>query len=271
MNEEAREQEANRGDFKLESQIYMIPHPSKVDKGGEDAFFETSDSKSIGVADGVGGWQMHGVDPSIYAKSLMNDCKFAYEELGMKTPLEMLSYAYENAKTINGSSTACIEVLSGNILQFAYLGDSGFLLVRNSKILYRFKEQLHSFNYPFQLGTASTNVPSDATRISIEVMEGDVIVTGTDGLFDNLYDQEIVEIVNMHTHSPPPHIKNQNMAEVIAKTAQMKSHSLHVTPFRSAAYDLGLIDTPNGGKLDDITVIVSTVTLANKRPEYSNY
>ena len=30
----------------------MIPHPTKVDKGGEDAYFEALDGKAIGIADG---------------------------------------------------------------------------------------------------------------------------------------------------------------------------------------------------------------------------
>lgn len=40
----------------LVSGATVIPHPSKVDKGGEDAYFVSSNQKSIGVADGVGGW-----------------------------------------------------------------------------------------------------------------------------------------------------------------------------------------------------------------------
>lgn len=89
-------------DSRLDTQVFMIPHPSKADKGGEDAYFASCDGKSIGVADGVGGWQMHGVDPryfqfeflyltniSVYSKTLMREAKFAYEDLGMKTPLGM--------------------------------------------------------------------------------------------------------------------------------------------------------------------------------------
>lgn len=32
----------------------MIPHPQKVAKGGEDAYYIAE--RSFGVADGVGGW-----------------------------------------------------------------------------------------------------------------------------------------------------------------------------------------------------------------------
>jgi protein phosphatase PTC7 len=242
--------------WKFQSKIYVIPHPTKVDKGGEDAYFESLDGKAVGVADGVGGWQLHGIDPSVYAKSIMNDAKRAYEEIGLKTPNEMLSFAYENAKHIPGSSTACVLVLDGDRLNTVNLGDSGFMVIRGKKIIYRFKEQHHSFNYPFQLGTASTTTPSDADDVRMEVREGDIIVIGSDGLFDNLFDYEILDIVNAHNN----HASNEeSLAEILAKTAELRSQSFNVTPFRQTAYALGLVDDPNGGKLDDITVIVSKV------------
>lgn len=241
--------------YALNTQCFMIPHPAKIDKGGEDAYFVSSDGKAFGVADGVGGWSMHGIDPAIYAKSMMKDSKIAYEEMNLKLPSEMLAYAYEKAKVIQGSSTACLIVLSGSTLQTLNIGDSGFMIIRDGKIFYRFKEQLHSFNYPYQLGTASTNVPSDASYVPIEVKEGDIAIVGSDGLFDNLFDGEILDILLTQSNS------NENIAEILAKTAYMKSQSANLeTPFRRTACDLGLVDSPFGGKLDDITVLVSRVS-----------
>ena len=48
----------------------MLPHPDKVETGGEDAFFVSSHGQgAFGVADGVGGWNLEGVDPSRYSRS----------------------------------------------------------------------------------------------------------------------------------------------------------------------------------------------------------
>jgi protein phosphatase PTC7 len=44
----------------------LRPHDDKVDKGGEDAFCATK--TLLSVADGVGGWADHGVDPGIFSK-----------------------------------------------------------------------------------------------------------------------------------------------------------------------------------------------------------
>lgn len=43
----------------------MMPHPSKLDKGGEDAYYVHDNV--VAVADGVGGWTNHGIDPAIYS------------------------------------------------------------------------------------------------------------------------------------------------------------------------------------------------------------
>jgi len=240
--------------IRLESQVFMIPHPAKVDKGGEDAYFISADGKALGVADGVGGWGLHGIDPAIYARSMMKDSKFAYEELNMRLPQDILTYAYENAKSIHGSSTACILMLDGSSLLTNNIGDSGFMVIRDEKILFRFKEQLHSFNYPYQLGTASANVPSDATNVTLELREGDLIIVGSDGLFDNLFDSEILDIALQSKDG-------ENIAENLAKTAFMKSQSLNIeTPFRKSACELGLVESPLGGKLDDITIVVARST-----------
>ena len=52
---------------------------------------------------------------------------------------------------LQGSCTACILVLEGNQLHVANLGDSGFLVVRNGKVVYKSEPQQVSFNYPYQL------------------------------------------------------------------------------------------------------------------------
>ena len=46
----------------------MIPHPTKVLKGGEDA--STVTKSFIALADGVGGWADSGIDPAKYSKAL---------------------------------------------------------------------------------------------------------------------------------------------------------------------------------------------------------
>lgn len=46
----------------------MIPHPEKKHKNGEDSFY--ANSQILSVADGVGGWAKHGIDPGLYSEKL---------------------------------------------------------------------------------------------------------------------------------------------------------------------------------------------------------
>ena len=54
---------------KFTSAVNMIPHPDKVAKGGEDAYY--TNDHFLAVADGVGGWNDRGVDPGLYSKKLV--------------------------------------------------------------------------------------------------------------------------------------------------------------------------------------------------------
>jgi protein phosphatase PTC7 len=56
----------------------MIPHPSKAYRGGEDAFYASE--KLLVVADGVGGWNTKGVDPSRYSRFLCSALVDFYED-----------------------------------------------------------------------------------------------------------------------------------------------------------------------------------------------
>ena len=46
----------------------IIPHPDKMEKGGEDAYW--ANDKLLAIADGVGGWNSRGIDPSLYSREL---------------------------------------------------------------------------------------------------------------------------------------------------------------------------------------------------------
>ena len=59
--------------------------------------------------------------------------------------------------------------------------------------------QQHSFNMPFQLACPGPEQYSDtsesATVYELELEPGDVVVLATDGVLDNLWDDQIAEIV----------------------------------------------------------------------------
>jgi hypothetical protein len=68
----------------------------------------------------------------------------------------------------------------------------------------RTSPQQYAFNQPFQLGTNSTNRPCDAQIVRARCRPGDVIITATDGLLDNLFDEE-VSCLRDFLFLPPSH------------------------------------------------------------------
>lgn len=176
---------------------------------GEDSFFVANHHKAIGIADGVGGWRKKGVDPSLFSNALMANAK-AYTDTHEKdlNPEKIMDVAHQKIlqekKVKAGSSTACIATLqkkkNGSYeLDVANLGDSGLLVVRDRKYVFRAREKQHYFNAPYQLAAVPpasrsiTDTAKDAARERVPVEEGDVIVMGTDGLFDNQFAEHLAE------------------------------------------------------------------------------
>lgn len=244
--------------LKLLSGSCYLPHPDKEDTGGEDAHFICVDEQAIGVADGVGGWADHGIDSGQYARELMSNSVSAIQEepKGSIDPARVLEKAHTSTKA-KGSSTACIVALTEQGLHAVNLGDSGFIVVRDGCTIFRSPVQQHDFNFTYQLASGSdSDLPSAGEIFTISVAPGDVIIAGTDGLFDNLYNNEVTAVVVHAVRAGlGPQVTAQKIAALARQRAQDKDRQ---TPFSTAAQDAGY--RYYGGKLDDITVVVSYIT-----------
>ncbi|XP_074309089.1 putative protein phosphatase 2C 80 [Silene latifolia] len=259
--ESSARKNAGQKTLKLKSGSCYLPHPDKVKTGGEDAHFICEEKQVIGVADGVGGWADVGVDAGFYARLLMSNSVAAIkeEQEGPVDPAKVLEKAHANTKVI-GSSTACIVALTDQGIHAINLGDSAFIVIRDGHTVFRSPAQQYGFNFPYQLANGNGgDLPSSGQVFTFPVASGDVLVAGTDGLFDNLYDNEIVALVVQASRSGlEPGVTAQN----IAKLAQQRAQDRHrQTPFSTAAHDAGV--RYMGGKLDDITVVVSYITDKN--------
>ncbi|KAG5061091.1 hypothetical protein JHK87_002120 [Glycine soja] len=236
--------------LKMLSGSCYLPHPDKEDTGGEDAHFICTDEQAIGVADGVGGWADVGVNAGLFAPELISNSVRAIqkEPKGSFNPTRVLEKAHANTK-VKGSSTACIVALTEKGLHAINLSDSGFIVVRDGLTIFEFPVQQHDFNFPYQLESGNgADLPSSGEVFTIPVASGDAVIAGTDGLFDNLYNSEITGVV---VHA----IRAQKIAALARQRALSKSSR---TPFSTAAQKAGFCYY--GGKLDDITVVVSYIS-----------
>ena len=97
--------------LKFASGVCVIPHDEKRFKGGEDAW--CANDKLISVADGVGGWADHGVDPGLFSEQL---CQNIMEEFKKDPTVSLKKILIESVKktTETGSATACLASLDNS-------------------------------------------------------------------------------------------------------------------------------------------------------------
>ncbi|PWN23532.1 protein serine/threonine phosphatase 2C [Microstroma glucosiphilum] len=226
---------------------------------GEDSYFLRPDS--IGIADGVGGWATRpGANPAMFSRLLMHFCSVELSRFDWRhehlDPVEVMHRAWERCvrvarrEGILGSTTALLALLRKDELRIANLGDCVLLIVRKGELLFRSQEQQHSFNFPVQLGMMPRR---DCGRWTIKVQKGDIIIVASDGLVDNLFDDDIIEEVQRF--APPPSSPDEALASR-AKAISQDAKAI-VSPFQQRATEEGLHYV--GGKHDDISVLVAVV------------
>lgn len=256
--------------------------PIQINKSviGDDAWFIAKQKcvDVLGVADGVGGWHDFGIDPSKFSSNLMKTCKRIVEQelfdtskpIDNKTPKNLLNQSYEslienkNSLMYAGSSTACIVVFHHDtkLLHTANLGDSGFVIIRNNKIIHRSQEQQHYFNSPYQMAILPISAydlisdsPQSALTSSIELNEGDLIVLATDGLWDNLSDKQLLVETSRVNLVDDLDKAAENIAR---KAVELANDPDYLSPFALSARHNGI--NISGGKPDDITVLLARVS-----------
>ena len=247
-----------------------IPHPKKAETGGEDAYFVSMENQAFGIADGVGGWAAEGIDPSEYPRKLIEACKhFAAK---FSDPMVVLQQGYAEAHA-PGSCTIALACLQDHVLRVASLGDCETMVLRDGHVLFQSQVQEHKFNQPFQLASPRFlvgDVPGDAAVYRIAVQPGDVIIMGSDGLWDNVWSHEIENLLRelgLDSRVENPQGVLERAAKELMELASSHSRdNEYSSPFAIEKHERlvhpllrGVIARPSGGKLDDITVVIAYV------------
>lgn len=237
--------------LELDVGVSSVPHPARASRGGEDAHLV--EGNWLGVADGISVWAEQGVNSGLYSRELMWNCvdviRNGDEGLHPKAVIE----ESHSRTDLRGSCTVVLAVLDHQTLKVANIGDSGFMLVRGGDVVARSEDMLHSFNQPFQIGCNVGDDPSCAVEYEVRAEEGDVLLLGTDGLFDNLFDDAIVALVREGVEKGKD---PENLARRLTAMAHKQGESSTAeTPFGSEAKVAG--QQHEGGRRDDVTVLVA--------------
>lgn len=208
---------------------------------GQDAFFVAKlqpHSTAFGIADGVGGWATSGVDPAEFSHGFCHYMAKTTLEWthGRLTPRMLMEIGYQNImddpSVPAGGSTACIGIARPDGgLQIANLGDSGFLQLRLGAVQHYSNPQTHAFNTPYQLsiippkviaqsalfgGMHLSDLPSQAEVSTGQLRHGDVLILASDGVWDNLNSQEVLNIVSARMRSYGAWIVNDKQSLAVS-------------------------------------------------------
>lgn len=146
------------------------------------------------------------------------------------------------------------------------LGDCAVMVVRpgDESMLYKSKEDWHWFDCPRQLGTNSPDNPTDNSFSDrIDVKDGDVVLCLSDGVTDNLWEEEITEwVVHAMKQWKAGEADAEDGIVYVARTLMEAAKEIALdpnagSPYMSRAVDEGL--AAEGGKLDDISVVIGIV------------
>ena len=241
--------------IQIQSAAYVLPHPAKVRWGGEDAVFTRG--RTFGVFDGVSGAEkLDGVP--LYSKTLADEMKRLIasddESLNIQELTKRLTRCAETAdRTATGASTAVVACIGADgFLRALNVGDSACIVIRNNRVVARTREISHYFECPYQLSVDSPDRPRDGTKLNLELQRGDLVLMASDGIFDNLNDDQICEIV---AAEKTPTAMAKRVTELSRKVSLDDSAP---TPYAKLAKRFGDPDYPDGlgGKVDDVSCIV---------------
>ena len=265
----------------IESACKVLPHPDKIEWGGEDAIL--LHGRTFGVFDGVSGAHKQNGIP-LYSITLAeqmqklvlqnhdnivatNQESNKNRSIGL-TMSKLSSYLEQSIdyadQFATGASTAIVASLGeDNYLRVLNIGDSSLIIIRDSEVVSRSENIIHFFNCPFQFAVYSSDSPSDGTKMNVEIIPGDIIVMASDGVFDNLDNQAIIDAVKRDPEHASRMVRN-----IVEDARRVSLDPQAETPFgneeKKSKVEMDdascIVDEVEGfglgGKIDDISCIV---------------
>eukprot|EP00930_Biecheleria_cincta_P027855 TRINITY_DN19486_c0_g1_i1.p1 TRINITY_DN19486_c0_g1~~TRINITY_DN19486_c0_g1_i1.p1 ORF type:complete len:782 (-),score=124.57 TRINITY_DN19486_c0_g1_i1:136-2481(-) len=214
-----QQRSAKYGPLRFASAYESRQHPAKVNTGipNADAVLEGIDY--LGVADGVSGVHGLGIPPQALPWELLRSAgKKLFAAAANDEPkrgidlgswlINLIQQAYDATKEL-GATTLLLAALKGDQLVTACLGDSAILVLRPTGLkplkltsIFKTEPGRYDARRPVQvqrlegLNVAGAHEVIKKAEVSTTpVQPGDILVLGSDGLFDNLSDADIQRVI----------------------------------------------------------------------------
>jgi protein phosphatase PTC7 len=262
-----------------ETAFAMIPHKDKRHFGGEDAFAidKMGQYLLLVVADGIGGWKSkYGYSAGKFTHALVSEINNFFLS-GIQDPETLVREAIQNVN-IPGACTMIIVVINkfNNVAYTYQVGDADYLLLNgDGKIKSRGTPKYSApkqptygalgLNAPYRIARKHMTLEIDidkAVMSRLHIEKDDTLILGSDGLWDNLFIQEIVS-----TASFAPDLTAESIRDILIDKVTRRLYNdppaepgynpwnKMSTPYSKERQAIDP-DYPDSPKIDDTTFIV---------------
>jgi len=264
-------------------------HPAKTNTGIVNADAIEEGFTHLGICDGVSGVHHLGIPPDELPWELLRSCRArlqlpsghpeAEAEDGWITGL--IQDAYDNTQAY-GATTLLLAVLRGSDLITANIGDCSLIVLRPQslqplqlRLVFKTEPGRYDARRPVQVqrlhGFSDENARDVIKRASVSrvpVRHGDIVVLGSDGLFDNLRDEEIKRVLERRcggTNGSVPHRGQLQQAAGALVDAAISNVGLDSTGARQMdPWQVpGNGGVPPANNADDTTALVAVLVAAD--------
>jgi len=274
---------------------YQKTHPIKVQKGRKDADVTLQTPVVLGVADGVSQIEDFGIDASCLPKELLKHCETLTDmqlrsgapDGAYRGPIPLVREAFESTSPCLGSTTLVLAVLDNStkihgklhpMIAVISIGDCELLVLRRlhgpgSQLTPVFQTEMQRIDghlqTPLQLARVDDRIDANFhDGITIEVIEkgsavhcvsayeGDIVLMGSDGVFDNLFTDELAELCNEVLRPNGQHPVEEHFLQTLARRIVEACHA------KTRPLPTGMLpEAPigRGGKVDDTSCVVAEV------------
>jgi protein phosphatase PTC7 len=278
------------------AKAFQKTHPRKLNKGQKDADATLCSPMLVAVADGVSQIEEFGIDASELPNELLSAVEElavsqllpGQEQEEYMGPIAMMRDAYESTESL-GSTTVLTAIMDNStrihgklhpMVAVCSIGDCEILILRRPTRDARLQPVFHTemqriegnAQSPLQLARVDDSVDPDFDpSVAVEVIErgsavhcvssfeGDIVILGSDGVFDNLFIEEIVSICDNYL---PPSVAGAKYRpasrKVLGEVAKKIVFGAHAKTNDKGGY---FQDSPigKGGKIDDTSCVVAEV------------
>lgn len=266
----------------------------------------------LGVCDGVSEVQKMGIPPDELPREMLYRCREILETTGnhpqslATSPtyhwlINLMEESYESTHALGSTTVLVTSLEDTRQLAVANIGDCCLLLLRPISphqpvlnLVYKTEATRYDANKPVQVsrldGVDEEHIRQVIRAAAVDVMpvrHGDILVMGSDGLFDNLHDEDCIRIVEQHcTPSTKGSLFTGSSGEAAPTIAQLESAADALVAAALESVSIGKVDEtgkvqwpPNarntpigiGGKADDTTAVVAAIVEVGDVQAHEDY